>query len=297
MAEARILYLATDDGLIQLANPGRSDRWREIGRALTGQPVRIVVASPYDPLLAVAATADAVYRSTNGGVSWDEAWRGSVTALAFNDNGALYLGTKQGVLLHSPDGTIWNEVARVDGPINRSLAAVGEQLHFSDARTTYRLTSEGVQSSGTFAPEITLIGAVASPTPPQHVMVVGERSEGSSLLLTGALVVLGGNDPVLLVGTKGHLMRSVDSRDIVPDTPDLDAIHVVILGEQPTTKLIAVSGPQHVTALVSPPRFLDQAFAGTARGELWFSIDRGRTWMILRTDLPPVRDLAFARAI
>ncbi len=57
----------------------------------------------------------------------------------------------------------------------------------------------------------------------------------------------------------------------------------------------AVAGPAGVTVLVSPPRLVDQVYAGTSSGELWLSKDRGRTWAKLREGLPPIHALQFVR--
>jgi photosystem II stability/assembly factor-like uncharacterized protein len=303
MAEARILYLATDDGLIQLANPGRSDRWREVGRALAGQPVRVVAAAPHDPLLVVAATADAVHRSTNGGISWEELWRGQATALAFDEQGALYVGTAAGALLRSTDGASWDELLQADSSIKKAMAVVDQRVIFCVDRAVYEWTLAGGRPFGSFAPEIHLAGAIANPTPPQRITVVGKQGAetlpDAAQQLTGALVVLGGNEPVLLVGTQGALLRSVDGGDLGAATAGVsdEAINVVILNAAQPSPLVEVAGPQHVTALVNPPRLLDHVFAATTVGELWLSTDRGRTWATVRTALPSISDLSFARAV
>jgi ligand-binding sensor domain-containing protein len=301
MAEARIVYLATDDGLIQLANPGRSDRWREVGRALVGRPVHAVAAAPHDPLLAVARTADAVHRSTNGGISWEEIWQGHATALAFDEQGTLYVGTEHGTLLRSMNGAHWDELLRADAPIRKTIVLVEQRIIFCDPHTIYEWTSEHGQRFASFAPETELLGVTASPTLPQHVTVVGEAvgTPGAARSLTGALVMLGGSEPVLLAGTQGTLLRSATGSDVVAERSEIGAaaINVVIINVAQPSPFKDVPGPQHVTALVTPPRYLDQVFATTAGGELWLSTERGRNWTTLRTDLPPINDCAFARAM
>ena len=51
------------------------------------------------------------------------------------------------------------------------------------------------------------------------------------------------------------------------------------------------------TVIVGPEFHADQAFAGTATGELLYSHDRGRTWTIIKRELPPVRAIAVGRAL
>lgn len=302
MAEARILYVATDDGLIQFANPGRSDRWREVGRALDHQPVRAVVAAPNDPLLIVAATADAVHRTTDGGFSWEAIWQGEATALAFADDGTLYVGTQQGVLLRQ-NAEQWEEAFRARGPITSIVGMVDPPIIVSDARMAYEETTNGdyealvayLHSRGIEY----VAGLSVPPFQPDPTTVVYELSDAGPInaleFLTGAVVVLGGNDFVLLVGTRNALLRST-TPVVQGEWIQAEWLHVVALSAANHEGFEPVPGPQNVTALVTPPRFIDQVFATTKSGELWFSSDRGRTWAALRTDLPPANDLAFVRA-
>jgi hypothetical protein len=296
MAEARILYVATDDGLIQFANPGRSDRWREVGRALEGQPVRVVVAAPSDPLLIVAATADAVHRTMDGGFSWEGIWQGEATALAFADDGTLYGGTKAGVLLRQ-NGDQLTEVQRDDGAIKR-LMSIEQRLVYCTSSHVYAVTSDGVQQVMAFAPDVQLVGVLADPTS-QRALVLGEQvgAAAATQPLTGAAVGLGGVDPVLLVGTARALLRSMDGSDpLMHKAKVSDQALSIVLLDAAHEGFDSVPGLQNVSALVTPPRFIDQVFATTKSGELWFSNDRGRTWTALRTDLPRANDLAFVRA-
>jgi hypothetical protein len=291
MAEARILYIATDDGLIQLANPGRSDRWREVGRALEGQPVRVVAAAPNDPLTIVAATVEAVHRTMDGGFSWELIWQGEATALAFSDDGALYIGTKDGVLLRQ-HGEAWDEELRADGAVTGIV--VGDELFaVSDPHAVWKLSgTEREDLVGGLNSSTYVVGMAAYSSKPSQVTVLCEQTDAGPLtapqFLTGGVVVLGGPEPVLLVGTQGGLLRATQQV--------MDWIGVVSLSPTYHEGFNPVPGPQNVSALVTPPRFIDQVFATTKSGELWFSNDRGRTWTALRTDLPPAHDLGFARA-
>ncbi len=281
MAEARILYVATANGLIQLANPGKSDRWRQVGQALGGQDLRAVVTSPRDPLLAYVAAREGVIRSANGGFTWDVVYAEPVRALALDEHGVLYVGTERGPVLSSADGSTWHEADAFTSPVVQfavagddtllSVGADGSVCHFSGAGWVRREIQ---------VPHVR--GLVASPTDPRTLFVVNQTSLVTSFGThrlpsppTGALLVLAGGPVVLLIGTQGLLLRSDDGGHTVA----------------------AVAGPENVTILVTPPRFVDQAFAGTATGSLWFSSDRGRTWAQLRTGDAPIRSVAFARAL
>lgn len=59
----------------------------------------------------------------------------------------------------------------------------------------------------------------------------------------------------------------------------------------------AVPTANPVSTLLAAPYHLDTAFAGTAAGEVLISTDRGRSWQILTSELPPVIALAAGRAL
>ena len=51
-------------------------------------------------------------------------------------------------------------------------------------------------------------------------------------------------------------------------------------------------------ATIAPATYhIDTAFAGDAAGRLLASTDRGRTWEILKQDLPPIQSVAAARLV
>jgi ligand-binding sensor domain-containing protein len=281
MAEARILYLATADGLVQLANPGKSDRWREVGRALEGQDVRAVATSPNDPLLAYAVSAKGVSRSTSGGQSWDLVQPEPSRAVIFDRAGEVYVGTERGVVLHSADGETWDTSELSDAAIVQLVLLPDDKLLSVAADGTFcKRTPDGWKPSEMHVPQ--LRGLTVSPSQQQQLFCVNAVSlatrygaHGLPAKPTGALVVLSGQPEVLLIGTQEALLRSEDQGN--------------------TSQ--AVEGPTGVSALVTLPRFIDQAFAGTSQGALWFSPDRGRSWTELADGFPPIRGLAFARAL
>lgn len=296
MAEARILYLATADGLVQLANPGKSDRWREVGRALAGQGVRAVVAAPNDPLLAYATTGSGIARTTDGGASWQAVNSESARALVFDQAGTIYAGTERGAVLHSTGGDIWHESDASTAPIVQlvmlpddtllSVAADGsvcqrvEDTTSGDHDDAAPADHERWKPREVHVPNIR--GLAARQDTAHSLFVVNATSlvmpYGTHRLPsrpTGALLLLEGQPPALFIGTEDALLRSDDEGYTV----------------------VPLEGPTNVTALVTPPRFVDQAFAGTAHGALWFSRDRGRTWAEVAGGYAPIRGIAFARAL
>lgn len=281
MAEARILYVATAAGLVQLANPGKSDRWREVGRALGSQNLHAVVASPNDPLLAFAASEAGISRSTNGGMSWELVSPEPARSLVFDAAGTIYAGGDNGAILASADGETWTGATRLSAPILRwSLLPNGTLLGVGGDGRIYEALADRWQARD--LGDLKLLHLVSDPDEPESLLLLGDGSlhtaEGKRTLpgaATGALLMLGGQRPVLLLGSQDLLLRSEDRG----------------------ATLVPVDGPHAVTVLVTPPRFIDQAFAGTEAGALWFSSDRGRSWAELRAGYAAIRDIAFARAL
>jgi len=281
MAEVRILYIATADGLVQLANPGKSDRWREIGRALDGQNVQAIAASPSDPLLAFAGGTAGIERTENGGASWERVVEHAATALAFDEAGRILAAAEQGALLSSADGRAWHELVQVGTPLVQLVALPGPKLlavgadggvgEFDGASWRWRRVGVsdalGVAASNEFSDGLLVVGA-SSLTTPQGTIDLPSPA-------TGALLKLRGMPPALLVATRQALLRSEDNG----------------------ATLAPVEGPRNVAALVSPQRAVDQIFAGTSSGELWYSADRGRSWANVASGYPAVHSLAFARAL
>ena len=281
MAEVRILYIATSAGLVQLANPGKSDRWREIGRALDEQDVRAVVASPEDPLLAYAGGSAGVERSANGGAGWDQVLDRAVSALALVEGGRVVAGTQQGEILASMDGQSWSAIGDAGSPIAQFLTLASSRL--------VTVASDGTvgefDGAGWRARDVGISGArgvAAYPHASETLFVAGASSlttPGGTTDLpnqaTGALLNLNGTPPALLLGTDELLLRSEDNG----------------------ATLAPIEGPRDVTALVSPQRAVDQVFAGTSSGELWYSADRGRSWTMVASGFAAVHGLAFARAL
>lgn len=254
-----------------------------------------MVASPNDPLLAYATTGAGIVRTTNGGAGWEVVNAEPSRALVFDQAGTLYAGTERGVVLHSTGGDTWHE-SNVSQAAIVQLTALADDTLLSVAadgtvceRTDYDPTA---QHSDEAPPDHeqwkrremhvpNVRGVTARHDKPHTLFVVN----ASSLVMpygthrlpskpTGAVLMLEGQQPVLLIGTEAALLRSDDEGKTI--TP--------------------VDGPTNVTALVTPPRLIDQAFAGTAGGALWYSHDRGRSWADVAQGFAAIRSIAFARA-
>ncbi len=71
MAKAGIVYVGTSDGIVTYSDPGGTGRWRRVGQALEGRPVRALLAA--DALTLLAVVEQGALHSTDGGQSWSAA--------------------------------------------------------------------------------------------------------------------------------------------------------------------------------------------------------------------------------
>ena len=69
------------------------------------------------------------------------------------------------------------------------------------------------------------------------------------------------------------------------------------LGASWTTAGIEGGWNGAITLIASVGYHIDTAFAGSGGGQLAMSTDRGRTWQLLKQDLPPIRSVAAARLV
>ena len=280
MAQVQILYVATASGLVQLASPGTSNRWRPVGDALSGQDVLSVRASATEPLHAFAGAAMGLHATFDGGASWVLQRPDVVTALAAAPDGAIYAGTDRGAILLGGLAE-WVEVHSCPAAIVHLSVLAGGRIAAVFKNGMVELLVDGQWAISQMLVPCTS-EVVCSFARPDDLFITNETSlvtrTGARTVQgkpTGALVLLPGKPEVLLFGTKDYIQRSDDAG----------------------ATLHSVEGPSDVRVLVAPPHFQDFAYAGTGGGELWFSRDRGRSWQKLHEGMAPVRDLSFARIL
>jgi photosystem II stability/assembly factor-like uncharacterized protein len=69
MAQAGLLYIGTNNGLITLSDPGGTGRWRKIGHSLQGYVISIITTQ--SPLHLVVQTDAGPQQSQDGGMYWE----------------------------------------------------------------------------------------------------------------------------------------------------------------------------------------------------------------------------------
>ena len=278
MAEVQVLYVATAQGLVQLVNPGTSQRWRPVDEALHGQDVLAVRASLEEPLFAFAGTTSGLYGTPDGGATWALQRSDIVTTLAAVEDGKFYAGTNNGTLLYGGvEG--WDEVHTGAAAVVYLSKLAGGRIAAVYQDGVVEVLEDGEwKFADMLVPSASRVASsVARPTElfftneTSLVTRFGTRSVTGQP--TGALVLLAGDPEVLLFGTRDGLQRTDDTG----------------------RTLQTLEGPRDVRVLVNPPRYQDYAYAGTGNGELWVSSDRGRTWRKLHEGMAAVRDLSFAR--
>lgn len=82
MAKAGLLFIGTDDGLVMFSDPGASGRWLRIGHELRGSQIAAVWPLFDDPQLVLAGGPNGLWRSGDGGASWQQIGNEMVTAFA-----------------------------------------------------------------------------------------------------------------------------------------------------------------------------------------------------------------------
>jgi photosystem II stability/assembly factor-like uncharacterized protein len=208
----------------------------------------------------------------------------------------LYLGTSGGAIYRSGDGgDTWDACAPggwptvsvaqlvvADGDPDMIYAGVGDSVWVSHdggagwqpfaeplAAPIQALADARIGPGGLLAVAGGQLYRGAAAVPWQPIGLPGPAA--------GALTSLAGQKPVWLLAAQGG---GIDRSD------DNGAVWT-----------LAASGDAPIGVLVPVGYHVDQAFAGTATGQLLFSADRGRGWQAVKQDLPPIRSIGVARLV
>ncbi len=301
MAKAGLLFVGTDDGLVLFSNPNNIGRWLRIGQPFRGHAVRAVWPLADNPLVVLAAVAGlGVQRSDDGGQSWGQALDVEAVAMAGDraSTPQIYLSTGAGMVYRSDDaGTSWIDCAAGGWrDVQDARLAVahegGPAIYLGLGDGAVWVSRDGGASwapfaSGLPAPIAALVESYALPGS-LYVVAGGAlyRCDGESPCqpltipgpAAGALATLAGKNPALLFAQPaGGIARSDDGGA--------------------TWAPAGAEGDWGgaVTTIAPASYHIDTAFAGSAGGRLLGSSDRGRTWQLVKQELPPIRSIAAAR--
>jgi photosystem II stability/assembly factor-like uncharacterized protein len=302
MAKAGLLFVGTDDGALLFSNPNNIGRWLRIGQPFRSQAVRALWPLPDNPLVVFAAVQGlGLQRSDDGGQGWQAALDRDFAGVVGHHSATnvLYAWTAGGELFTSQDaGAHWDERE----PDER--AAVGAAhlaVAAEDARLLYLAQADGVWASpdagatwARFGEQVPggIQALAAHPSQPGRLYAIAAQAlyccdgaAGSWQAVAGApavddrLAILAGQQPVLLAGANGAIVRGDESSASWTTAP-LDG------------------GWGGAITVIEPAGYhIDTAFVGSAGGRLATSMDRGRSWHLLKQDLPAIRSIAAARLV
>lgn len=302
MAKAGLLFVGTDDGAVLFSNPNNIGRWLRIGQPFRGQAVRALWPLPDNPLVVFAAVQGlGLQRSDDGGQSWQAALDLDIVGVVGHHSAptVLYAWTVGGELYASDDaGAHW------DRRVSDGRAAIGAAylaVAAADARQLYLAQADGVWVSadggatwarfGEQAPAA-VQALSAHPTHPGRLYAIAAsalyrcdgatgrwQADPSAPPLDQQLAILAGQQPVLLANTNAEIARGDEA------------------GASWTTTALDGGWGGAITVIAPVGYHIDTAFAGSASGRLATSTDRGRTWQLLKQDLPPIRSIAAARLV
>jgi photosystem II stability/assembly factor-like uncharacterized protein len=304
MAKAGLLFVGTDDGMVLFSNPNNIGRWLRIGHVLRGHAIQATWLLADNPLVVFAAVSGmGPQRSDDGGQSWQQALDAEIRTIVGIHSApqTIYLGALDGHVYRSLDaGSNWEPCPRGQRP--DGVAVTQLAVAHNDAGRLYAGLADGqIWTSadggetwagyGAAALPAAVAGLAAAPGPPGLLYAI---AAGSLYHCTGAdssweqvysapgaagpLTILAGKNYVLLLATiDGAIVRSDDG----------GSTWALVGGE--------LDWDGGATTIVSVGYHIDTAFAGSAGGKLLTSTDRGRTWQLLKQDLPPIRSIAAAR--
>jgi photosystem II stability/assembly factor-like uncharacterized protein len=301
MAKAGLLFVGTADGMVLFSNPNNIGRWLRIGHELRGHAIDAIWPLADNPLVLFAAgDGMPLQRSDDGGQSWRPGLEMTATIVTGSHSApeTLYLGTPDGQVYHSDDaGASW--VASPHGPWPM-VGVASLIVAASDARRLYISLANGdvwtspdggatwapfgsglpaaaeglAMASGTGALFATAAGALYRCAEPEGRWepIAAAPSAG------GSIAFLPGKVPVLLLGqSSSGIARSDD-----------DGATWTAVGEE-------ADWGGRVSAIAAASYHIDSAFAGSVGGALAASSDRGRTWQMLKQQLPAIRSIVAAR--
>lgn len=285
MANVTTIYACTDDGLAIFNKPGTLNEWLPPRRVLVGNPVRSVWAEAGPPVRVVAMQGGNLLMSESGGRNWEKVGiEHPVIDLFPGETESKIYAALAGDLLSSEDGgSSWSEPSplpgRGTGPLPlRGLVTVrgiiyliqGEALYKGGpekgawrvlidggikalaynegAGELYAVTDEGITMTtvATTSAESADVGEI-------WTSLLGSPRDGLELL---AVPGAAGRPPALVVVTSEGISVSPDG------------------GE--TWQQKEIEG--RTTALARDPERRDRLYAGTHKGFIFESGNRGQVW-------------------
>jgi photosystem II stability/assembly factor-like uncharacterized protein len=97
-----------------VSSAGAETVWKDMGHGIRGSDFRAVAIDPGNAETVYISSPEAVYKTTDGGASWDVVFSARSTGNTINtiavDAGNLYVGTVKGLYSSSDDGSRWERI-------------------------------------------------------------------------------------------------------------------------------------------------------------------------------------------
>lgn len=278
MAKAELLFVGTDSGLLQFANPGGIGRWLRAGHSLPGSDIVAIWVDPADPTTVLCSDGTHLYTSSDGAQHWGDPVELGIDAFSHSRTtpSRILARSDDDAILSHDSGAHWRRV----GPATR-IACSGEHLWVTTATQAHHSSDGGL----TWQPDTPWRSITAS-SDGAHVLRVTTTPGQSEWLLNGtpiappaaplapvhALTLLAGKTTRLILSNGGVLSAYESDWHQIADAPTLHTI-------APT--------PYHP----------DRLWGADRAGALWYSIDRGVTWECIKTGLGTINILVPARLV
>lgn len=139
-----LLLLAVSD-----AYSGQGFMWKDVSSGLSETDMEKIEVDPNNPDIVYAISADAVYKTTEGGITWKEilSFRSTgniIKAISVSDKntGGIFVGTLDGLYQSSDGGTRWQKVFRGIGAAENTVLSV--KVNSSNSDVIYIGTETGI---------------------------------------------------------------------------------------------------------------------------------------------------------
>ncbi|MFQ3630216.1 WD40/YVTN/BNR-like repeat-containing protein [Roseiflexus sp.] len=295
MANAILLFLATDDGLALLSDPAGQRRWRRSMHQFQRSIVQSVWVDASKPLVVLVIADRLLYRSVDGGQTWATLNAGDL----LTPNARLYAAPRHPSLVYLLSGDVLFTSDDAGAAWRRtSLANESGGFAIDDDARLYRSCGAQILTSDdrgetwhVYSPPLPGTIRILNAMPGQPgtlcaladgcVYVVERASWRPIGDLPGKALAC-----TALTGTPPTLLAALTEGGIIRGTPD--AWEPVIV-ECPWTG---------ATTILKPARHhIDTSFAVSTTGDVAISMDRGRSWTMVCQGLATVRDLVSARLV
>lgn len=272
MAKAELVFVATNDGIYTLSNPGGIGRWLRAGHALQSHAISALWANPVDPTTLIASGHTTSWQSSDGGQEWQPISMPAMHQFIASRTVPQRILARDGshAYLSHDAGATWQTLAPAT-----YISAGGDTLWYGDA-TASQHSRDG--------------GLTWTHLPVGHTIYL---SNDGALQLTQTSAQQWQTDG----GEIPPPPANWQARAILAGTPlaILGVVDQHLYGYHTTWQ---ASEPAITPRVIHPTTYHpDRVWVGADDGSLWYSENRGVDWQSIRTGFPSINAIASARLI